>query len=174
MGWLPKAIVMLMQDLCSRVVTAYLVFSVGEPAFVALSARDAFLNQILSGGAKLVAQLRTYYSAEAAEPAAAPAEVRDRGNGVYEVDCALKTACDFEVSRKLLIRMCMACSFHCENAVQPCSAVSATPPGHHQIAAASMILGQVWQCHRSMLHILKQSWCCCRSRCMWTGCQRQR
>ncbi|CAL8470627.1 g10169 [Coccomyxa elongata] len=70
----------------------------GEPAFVALSTRDAFLNPILSGGAKLVAQLRTFHGAEAAELAAAPAEVRDRSNGVYEIDCALRTACDFEIS----------------------------------------------------------------------------
>ena len=72
------------------------LFCAGDPAYVALSARDAFLNPILTGEAKLVAQLRTYHDAEAAF-AAVPAEVRDRGNGVYEIDCALKVACDFEV-----------------------------------------------------------------------------
>ena len=68
----------------------------GEPAFVAVRGRDAFMNPIQSGGANLIAQLRRFCSAELAEADVA-AEIRDRGDGIYEIDCALKTACDFEV-----------------------------------------------------------------------------
>jgi hypothetical protein len=74
----------------------------GEPACVAVRGRDAFLNPIQSAGAKLVAQLRRFCGSELAEPDLAPAEIRDRGDGIYEIDCALKTACDFEVRRHFL------------------------------------------------------------------------
>ena len=63
-----------------------------------VSGRDRFLNAILSGGAPLVAKLRTFSAAEAgAEPREAIMEAHDRGNGSYTVDCSLKQACDFEV-----------------------------------------------------------------------------
>ena len=70
----------------------------GEDASVVVSGRDRFLNAILSGGAPLVAKLRTFSAAEAgAEPREATMEAHDRGNGSYTVDCSLKQACDFEV-----------------------------------------------------------------------------
>lgn len=64
---------------------------------MAVRGRDAFMNPIQSGGAKLIAQLLRFCSAELAEADVAAAEIRDRGDGIYEIDCALKTACDFEV-----------------------------------------------------------------------------
>lgn len=70
----------------------------GEPAFVAVRARDEFLNPILSGGAKLSAKLQRWGGAgEEARAQETAAEIRDRGTGIYEIDCALKSACDWEV-----------------------------------------------------------------------------
>lgn len=80
-------------------------FFAGEPACVVVRGRDAFLNPIQSAGAKLVAQLRRFCGSELAEPDLAPAEIRDRGDGIYEIDCALKTACDFEVRRHFLVNI---------------------------------------------------------------------
>ena len=63
-----------------------------------VSSRDRFLNAVPSGGAPLVARLRTFSAAEAgAEPEEATMPAHDRGNGSYAVDCSLKQACDFEV-----------------------------------------------------------------------------
>ncbi len=82
----------------------------GEHAAVAMAALDAHGNPLHSGGAALAATMRVFAPAGAdGAPAGADgagagerrAEVADRGDGSYEVDCSLRQACDFEARRAL-------------------------------------------------------------------------
>ena len=73
------------------------ILCAGERAVVAVRGFDVFQNPITSGGAALAAAVLTSAGAAAMSDTAAGAAVRDRGDGVYEVDCSFNAACDFEV-----------------------------------------------------------------------------
>jgi hypothetical protein len=75
----------------------------GEAVQIVVGTRDVFLNAIHKGGASITAQLRIFLASDA-QPDAAPAEVHDRGDGTYAVDCSLQTSCDFEASTPRSLR----------------------------------------------------------------------
>ena len=74
---------------------------------MAVRGYDAFQNHLTTGGAVLAATLHTSTGA-AEQQSARAAEVRDRGDGVYEVDCSSNAACDFEVPKRNLLCFCLA------------------------------------------------------------------